>query len=105
MVCFTQLSCITHYFTGFHQAGHEEFYAHNSYTNTQCQSYPCSASAGTAILRTTNAVFKSRESLDLIKEVAMEFPVAVKMIGKVTQCVKQNLPKYHKAFFAYQLLP
>jgi hypothetical protein len=53
----------------------------------------------------SNAVFKSRESLDLIKEVAMECPVAVKMIGEVTQCVKQNLPKYHKAFIAYQLLP
>jgi hypothetical protein len=63
------------------------------------------APAGTAILRITDAVFKSREFLDLIKKVAMECPVAVKMIGKVTQCVKQNLQKYHKAFFAYSLLP
>jgi hypothetical protein len=59
------------------------------------------APAGTAIVTTTAAVLKAMESSGLVDKLARVSGLDITQIITVTETIKQDPAKYHRAYFAY----
>jgi len=64
-----------------------------------------SAPAGWAIITTTEAVLAAMESANILTEIEEEFDGDLDLVRDASKQIKQNVRKWHKAYFAYNVAP